>query len=142
MSPVALPYVMYSRMSHNSYFHLCFRLDINCSSFIPFLQCSVCTVCTLQACFRGLMDAQSPLRSGQQHTAAYPIPASRGNLLFLSGNTKNFFIFYFTASLKCYLDFAFKWELILLSITPVSYLHNSKEVRVAPILLCARQDEM
>lgn len=35
------------------------------------------------------------------------------------------FIFYFTASLKCYLGFTFKWELTLLSISPVSYSHDS-----------------
>lgn len=51
-------------------------------------------------------------------------------------------IFHFTASFNCYLGFTFKWKLTLLSISRVSYSHDSNEVRVPPILLCARQDEM
>lgn len=141
MSPVALHKDVYSRMSHNAYFHLPFRLDINCSGFIPFLQCSVCTVCTLQPCFRGLMDAQSPWSSGQQLTAPQPIPAARGNLCYLSGSTKTF-IFDFTASFKCYLGFTFEWELTRLSLSPVSFSHDFNEVRVAPTLLWARQDKI
>lgn len=41
------------------------------------------------------------------------------------------FIFYFTALLKCYLGFTFKWKLALLSISPVSYSHDSNEVRLS-----------
>lgn len=140
MSPVALHKDVYPRMSHNAYFHLRFRLDINCSGFIPFLQCSVCTVCTLQACFHGLMDAQSPWRSSSSSQHHIPSQLTE-EICVIYLVVQKLFIFYFTVSLKYCLEFTFKWELTLFSISPVSYSHDYKKVRVAPILLCIRHEE-
>lgn len=130
-------------MSHNAFFHLSFRLDINCSCFITVLHCSVCTVCTLQACFCRVLGASEPAEVRLLSSSKHRVPPRFVEaicIIYLV--VPKLFVFSFTTSLKCSLGSTYEHNLALLSISPVSYLHTSTEVKGVPILCWARWDKM
>lgn len=126
-------------MSHNAFFHLSFRLDINWSCFITVLHCSVCAVCTLQAGFCRVLDASEPAEVRLLSSSKHRVPPQFvEEICIIYLVVPKLFVFCFTASLKCYLGSTYEHNLTLLSISPVSYLHTSTEVNVVPILCWAR----
>lgn len=122
------------------FFNLSFGLYINHSSFIPFLQCGVCT---LQACFYGVLGASESMEMRLLRSSKHCISSQfLEEIYIIYLVVPKLLIFCFTASLKCYLGSTCKHNLSLLSISPVSHLHNSTEIRLVPILYCARWGKM